>query len=150
MLINNDINLSQASFIFKSTACQHNYLLKSNKNIVYIAENIYEASKAYETFCDLLSDDLVSFFPQEEFISSELVASSLTFRLARMLTLHNIVENNPRLIVTCTEGVTKQMMSKDKIKSSTIKLKVGQEIPLKEFNSSFKIRRSKNESSKKL
>ena len=27
--------------------------LKSNQNIVYIAENIYEASKAYETFCDL-------------------------------------------------------------------------------------------------
>lgn len=107
--------------------------LKSNKNIVYIAENIYEASKAYETFCDLLGDDLVSFFPQEEFISSELVASSLTFRLARMLTLHNIVENNPRLIVTCTEGVTKQMMSKEKIKASTIKLQVGQEIPLKEL-----------------
>ena len=53
----------------------------------------------------------------EEFISSELVASSLTFRLARMLTLHNIVENNPKLIVTCTEGITKQMMSKAKIQA---------------------------------
>lgn len=107
--------------------------LKTNKNTVYIAENIYEASKAYETFCDLLDEDSVSFFPQEEFISSELVASSLTFRLARMLTLHNIVENNPKLIVTCTEGVTKQMMSKEKIKASTIKLQVGQEIPLKQL-----------------
>ena len=95
--------------------------LKSNQNIVYIAENIYEASKAYETFCDLLDEDSVSFFPQEEFISSELVASSLTFRLARMLTLHNIVENNPKLIVTCTEGVTKQKKSKEKIKASTLK-----------------------------
>ncbi len=105
--------------------------LKTNQNIVYIAENIYEASKAYETFCDLLDEESVSFFPQEEFISSELVASSLTFRLARMLTLHNIVENNPKLIVTCTEGVTKHMMSKEKIKASTIKLQVGDIIPLK-------------------
>lgn len=114
--------------------------LKTGKNIVYIAENIYEASKAYETFCDLLEEDSVSFFPQEEFISSELVASSLTFRLARMLTLHNIVENNPKLIVTCTEGVTKQMMSKEKIKASTIKLQVGQTIRLKKLVEDLVIR----------
>ena len=114
--------------------------LKSNQNIVYIAENIYEASKAYETFCDLLDEDSVSFFPQEEFISSELVASSLTFRLARMLTLHNIVENNPKLIVTCTEGVTKQMMSKEKIKASTLKLKVNQVIRLKKLVEELVIR----------
>ena len=114
--------------------------LKSNQNIVYIAENIYEASKAYETFCDLLDEDSVSFFPQEEFISSELVASSVTFRLARMLTLHNIVENNPKLIVTCTEGVTKQMMSKEKIKASTLKLKVNQVIRLKKLVEELVIR----------
>lgn len=107
--------------------------LKTHKNVVYIAENIYEASKAYETFCDLLDENSISFFPQEEFISSELVASSLTFRLARMLTLHNIVENNPKLIVTCTEGVTKQMMSKEKIKASTIKVKVGETIQLRKL-----------------
>ena len=47
---------------------------KTNQNIIYVTENIYEASKAYETFCDLLDEDKVSFFPVEEFISSELVA----------------------------------------------------------------------------
>ena len=114
--------------------------LKTNKNIVYVAENIYEASKAYETFCDILDEDSVSFFPQEEFISSELVASSLTFRLARMLTLHNIVENKTKLIVTCTEGVTKQMMSKEKIKASTIKINVGDVIPLKNLVEKLVIR----------
>lgn len=114
--------------------------LKTNQNIIYVTENIYEASKAYETFCDLLDSEKVSFFPVEEFISSELVASSLTFRLARMLTLHNIVENNPKLIVTCTEGITKQMMSKEKIKKSTITLKVGQEIQLKKLVEELVIR----------
>lgn len=105
--------------------------LKTNQNIVYVAENIYEASLAYEMFCDLLGQNDVSFFPVEEFISSELVASSLTFRLARMQTLYNIVENEKKLIVTCTEGITKQMMSEEKIKSSTIKLHVGQVINMK-------------------
>lgn len=113
---------------------------KTNQNIIYVTENIYEASKAYETFCDLLEEDKVSFFPVEEFISSELVASSLTFRLARMLTIHNIVENNPKLIVTCTEGITKQMMSKEKIKASTIKLHVGQVIKLNKLVEQLVIR----------
>ena len=114
--------------------------LKTNQNVIYITENIYEASKAYEVFCDLLDTEKVSFFPVEEFISSELVASSLTFRLARMLTLHNIVENNPKLIVTCTEGITKQMMSKEKIKKSTITLSVGQTIHLKNLVEELVIR----------
>lgn len=114
--------------------------LKTNQNVIYITENIYEASKAYEVFCDLLDSEKVSFFPVEEFISSELVASSLTFRLARMLTLHNIVENNPKLIVTCTEGITKQMMSKEKIKKSTITLSVGQTIHLKKLVEELVIR----------
>lgn len=113
---------------------------KTNQNIIYVTENIYEASKAYETFCDLLDEDKVSFFPVEEFISSELVASSLTFRLARMLTIHNIVENNPKLIVTCTEGITKQMMSKAKIQASTIKLHVGQIIKLNKLVEQLVIR----------
>ena len=113
---------------------------KTNQNIIYVTENIYEASKAYETFCDLLDEDKVSFFPVEEFISSELVASSLTFRLARMLTIHNIVENNPKLIVTCTESITKQMMSKAKIQASTIKLHVGQIIKLNKLVEQLVIR----------
>lgn len=105
--------------------------LKTKQNIIYVTENIYEASKAYETFVDLLSEDEVSFFPVEEFISSELVASSLTFRLARMLTLYNITQNNPKLIVTTTEGITRQMLSKELITSSTIKIKVGDIINMK-------------------
>lgn len=130
--IDNNIYVGNAACNLSRMLAAITYL-KTNQNIVYIAENIYEASKAYEMFCDLLDDDSVSFFPQEEFISSELVASSLTFRLARMLTLQNIVENKPKLIVTCTEGVTKQMMSKEKITASTIKLNVGDIIPLKKL-----------------
>ena len=98
---------------------------KTNKTIVYTCENIYVASRAYEEMCDLLGADYVSFFPVEEFISSELVASSYNFRLARMLTLYNIINQKPQVIVTTTEGITKQMMSKDKIVKSIINIKVG-------------------------
>lgn len=114
-----------------NTACNAGIALASQafitkkQNIIYITENIYNASRAYETFCDTVGADNVSFFPVEEFISSELVASSSAFRLARMLTLYNICENNPKIIITCTEGITKKVMSKEKISAGTIKVATG-------------------------
>ncbi len=106
---------------------------KTNESTIYVTENIYEAQKAYDIFYDLLGAEAVSFFPMEEFISSELVASSLTFRLSRMETIYNITKNIPKLIVTNTEGITKNMLSKEKITSATITLKVGDVISMKKL-----------------
>lgn len=119
---------------------------KTNQSTIYVTENIYEAQKTYDIFCDLLGADAVSFFPVEEFISSELVASSLTFRLARMNTIYNITEQNPKLIVTNTEGITKNVLSKAKTTSSTIKIKVGDIVPMKKLVSDLINRGYKKES----
>lgn len=96
---------------------------EKGENIVYVTSTIYEASKAYEALCDMIGTDNVSFFPAEEFISSELVATSEAFRLSRMLTIHNILENNKKIIVTNTEGLTRQLMNKSDLKSSILKIK---------------------------
>jgi len=75
------------------------YAFSQNKQtVVYITSSIYEASKAYEVLCDMTGTDNVSFFPAEEFISSELVATSEAFRLARMLTFHHIVQYSLKLV----------------------------------------------------
>ncbi len=97
--------------------------LEKNENVIYVTSSIYEASRAYEIICDMAGTDNVSFFPVEELISSELVATSEAFRLARMLTIHNVVNNIPQIIVTNTEGITRQLMSKDKLLKSNINLK---------------------------
>ena len=52
------------------------YFDKKATTIIYITPSIYEASRAYEILLDMLGTDKVSFFPVEEFISSELVATS--------------------------------------------------------------------------
>lgn len=95
---------------------------KTKQNIIYVTSSIYEASRAYEILCEISGTDNVSFFPVEELISSELVATSEAFRLARMMTLYNIVNNIPQIIVTNTEGITRQLMSKEKLKDATIKI----------------------------
>ncbi len=96
---------------------------EKNQNIIYITSSIYEASRAYEIICDMVGTDFVSFFPVEEFISSELVATSEAFRLARMLTIYNVINDIPQIIVTNTEGITRQLMSKDKLLKSIINIK---------------------------
>lgn len=117
-------------YIGNSSANYSKYLaistfLKTNKTIVYLASDIYHASLAYDTFLDVLGKEFVSFFPGEEFVSQEMVASSSMFKLARMNALSRIVEDIPTILVINTEGALKNVMSYDKIKESILNIKVG-------------------------
>lgn len=100
------------------------YFLRQKKTVIYVTQSIYEASQAYEAISDMANASNVSFFPVEEFISSEIVATSDAFRLARMLTIYNIVNDIPQIIVTNTEGLTHQMMTKEELKASILSYKV--------------------------
>ena len=78
--------------------------------------------------CALQKTDKVSFFPVEEFISSELVATSEAFRLARMLTIYHIVNEIPQVIVTNTEGLTRQLMPKSKLKEAILRYRTNDSV----------------------
>ncbi len=93
---------------------------KKNQTIIYVAQSVYEASRAYEVLSDILGTDKVSFFPVEEFVSSELVATTAAFRLARMLTIYHIINEIPQVIVTNTEGLTRQLFSKESLKKAIL------------------------------
>ena len=117
-------------YIGNSSANYSKYLavstfLKTNKTLVYLASDIYHASSAYDTFLDILGKEFVSFFPGEEFVSQEMVASSSMFKLARMNALSRIINNKPTILVINTEGSLKNVMSKDKIKDSILNLRIG-------------------------
>ncbi len=99
--------------------------LKTNKTIVVVYPNIFYANQAYEDYLELLPADKISFFPVEEIIASELVASSSTFRMARMKTIVNVLNDIPQIIITNTEGYTRQTMSKKRLLASFINIKVG-------------------------
>lgn len=99
-----------------------NHFLRNNKTIIYIASSIYDVTKAYDTFLDLLGKENVSFFPGEEFVSSEIVASSNMFRLARMHAISKMLKNIPQVIVTNYDGAIKNVMSKEKLRKAIIKI----------------------------
>lgn len=96
---------------------------EKQKNIIYVCENIYEASKAFEVLADILGTDNVSFFPVEEFVSLDLVASSSAFRLARMMSISALVKGKPQVFVTNVEGFCKNTLSKELLDKSIITIK---------------------------
>lgn len=101
---------------------------KINQTVVLVCSNIYYANRTYEQFLNLLSPNEVSFFPGEEHVASELVASSSAFRLARMQTIVRILEDVPQIIITNTEGVLRNIMSKERIQKAILTFKVGDNI----------------------
>jgi len=113
---------------------------KTKQFVVYVASDTFEASKAFEMFVDLLGAESVSFFPVEEFISTDLVASSSEFKLARMLSISNILKDNPQLIVTNTDGLLKNILSTEKLNNSILKYSVNQTIEISELAEELVIR----------
>ena len=112
----------------------------NNNSFVVVYPNIYYANLAYLDYLDLLEADEVSFFPVEEIVSSELIASSSDFRIARLLTLKKIIENKKQLIVTTLEGYTRMVPSKDKMISSFLKIDLDSKITKKELENALYLR----------
>ena len=102
--------------------------LEKNENIIYITSDLFEASKAFETISELVGADFVSFFPVEDFYFTEEISSSAGFKLARMLTLYNVIQNKPKIIVTNSDGALKNILSKEKMQEAFLHLKPNQVI----------------------
>lgn len=97
---------------------------KIKETIIVVYPNIFEASKAYEDYLELTEADQISFFPVEELVASELIASSNTYRLERIKTIFKMINNIPQIIITSVEGITRNVLNKEKLKNSILNIKV--------------------------
>lgn len=102
-----------------------NLFQKYNKTIVVVYPNIYEATIAYEDYLELGEAEKISFFPVEDLVASELIASSNTYRLDRIKTLFKVINGIPQIIVTTPEGLTRNIINKQKLKDSVMNLQIG-------------------------
>ena len=64
-----------------------------NQNIVIVTPNLFQAQKTYDKLVQMLGDTHVYFFPMDEFISAEMLASSNEFRQERINTIVNLLRN---------------------------------------------------------
>ncbi len=116
-LLLNNVNENLVSLI---TSYLYNRI---NQNIMIVTSNLYQAQKTYDKLVQMLGEQHVHFFPMDEFISAEMLASSNEFREERINTIVNIIENKQGIIVTHTIGAVRKLPPLEIIEENMITLK---------------------------
>ena len=70
---------------------------KENRHILCITSTIYEANRLYQILLNYT--EKVSFFPMDDFLTSEALAISPEFKFTRLDTLNTVLEEK-RIVIT--------------------------------------------------
>jgi len=103
---------------------------KTTRPVLVVAPNLYHAQIIYDKLSNALDPDKVLFFPQDEFITSEMLVSSWEFRVERIHTIKKILSGKHAIIVTHLPGILKPQMPVSRWKSAIFSLNSGQDISL--------------------
>lgn len=111
--------------------------LKEKMNILCVTSSIYEANKLYQTVMNYT--DKVSFFPMDDFLTSEALAISPEFKFTRLDTL-NTVLNEKRIVITNLMGFLRYLPNPNEFNNSYCKLKLNDEVNINDLvNKLYKI-----------
>jgi transcription-repair coupling factor (superfamily II helicase) len=102
-----------------------NLFNKVNHTVLVVTPNIYSAQKVYDKLANILSIDQLGFFPQDEFITTEMLAMSNEFKLERINTIKKIINKQKMIIVTNTTGLIKYLMPKKTWEKAILRLLKG-------------------------
>ncbi len=103
----------------------------TNHSILLVTSNLHEAGQIYNSLTHYT--DKVWFFPMDDFITSEAVATSPEFKTNRLETMNSIIEENQAIVITNLMGYLRFLPSKEKFKESQISLNIGATINQKEL-----------------
>lgn len=113
------------------------YHIKENtqKNVVIVHHNLYHAQKLYDKLNPLIEETY--FFPQDEFITTDMLAMSEALKLERLNTIQAIKQNTNHLIVTHPTGFIKTMMPFNNHKDAEVTYKLNDEVDIEAFINSL-------------
>ena len=103
---------------------------KGNESMLLVTPNLYKAQKVYDSLSEILKEDQLSFYPQDEFITTEMLAMSKEFKFERINTIKKIIEKKKSIIVTNTTGLLKYQLPISKWEKAIISFSKGDIIDL--------------------
>ena len=110
---------------------------KEDKSIICVTSSIYEANKLYQILINYT--DKVSFFPMDDFLTSEALAISPEFKFTRLDTLNNILREK-RIVITNLMGFLRFLPNPKSYKSSYISINLNKEYKIEKLvNDLYKI-----------
>ncbi len=106
-----------------------NVLSRATKqDIVVVTHNLYHAQRAFDALERSHQGD-VTFFPQDEFLTTDMLAMSEELKLQRLETLHRLVrEQGPHMVVTHTTGLIKPIPSPVRFQQALLDIAKGERI----------------------
>lgn len=107
---------------------------KENKNILCVTSSIYEANKLYQILLNYT--DKVSFFPMDDFLTSEALAISPEFKFTRLDTLNQILKEK-RIVITNLMGFLRFLPNPKDYKNSYCTIKLNEEYNIEKLVSNL-------------
>lgn len=101
--------------------------VRFQKPLIIVAPNLYRAQKLYDRLVQVVGIDDVYFFPMDEFISAEMLASSDEFRQERLNTLVHFALHSQGIVVTHTIGAIRKLPPRSVFRNHILKLTVGEQ-----------------------
>jgi len=120
---NDPVSVLLIYFLYKQT----------NKDIVLVTPNLFKAQTLYDQLVDIAEEDEISFFPQDEFITTEMLAMSTDFKVERINTVRKIIEKKHSIIITNTSGYIKQLIPLKKWENAIVTWKEEDVIDVKKL-----------------
>ena len=117
--------------------------VKEDKSILVVTSSMYEANKLYQIVSNYT--DKVSFFPMDDFLTSVALAVSPEFKLTRLNTLNEVLEEN-RIVITNLMGYLRYLPKKDDYINSRTTLEVNKEYDFNDIIEKLYIEGYKRES----
>lgn len=96
---------------------------KNTQTVFAVAPNLYKAQILYDKLSVFYDDEDIAFYPQDEFITTEMLVASLEFKMERMRTIQKIMSEKPVVVVTHLSGILKPHMPKHKWQDAHLSLK---------------------------
>lgn len=98
-------------------------LKKKNKGFLVVTNSLYEANTLYQYINNYTEKVLL--FPMDNFLTSEVLASSPELKIKRIETLIELSKNNNYIVITNLMGYLKYLPDKDRFLNDILDLKAG-------------------------
>ncbi|MFW5894485.1 MAG: transcription-repair coupling factor [Bacillota bacterium] len=98
----------------------------SDRSVLVVNHNLYHAQKTYDTLNGM--DITPRFFPQDEFLTTDMLAMSEDLKFERLDTINTLLEDKKELVVTHPTGLLKYLPPKAAFKEASETFEKGDEI----------------------
>ncbi len=130
-------NLDGSFALFDTLSCSlllASLYIKKPQKIALIASNLYTAQQIYEQLVSLIGEENTLFFPQDEVIRLEQVASSKEMLTQRLYVMEKALKKDNAILITHAGSMTRYLPKEELFLDNIMSFKVGEKIDIKELS----------------